>query len=559
MEDLHRSPEHRPTDDIYHEFHQEQCRLDPVRATLSGVAGFDDGLPDYSPEGWERRLELYRVTRSRLDAVPGLGGRDAVTAGILRERLEAEAGYLAGGLAASLNTVVSPPMLIREAIGQADTASEAGARALERRLRAVPGALSGYLRTVAGRPAAGRPPVRAQAEVVALIARMWSDDPMFSDLAADAAARGAAGAPALGRELAAAADAAKLAYADFATGLEREVLPHVREDGAAGPEAYGLAARHALGVDLDLAETYAWLADRLRAVAEETRALAGEIKPGAGVPEVCAGLDADPAWCVETVRLEGWLKDRLGLAFDLVRKGLFDVPQELGTLEAVVSASGGGPVRYLPPASDLSRPGRVIWPVGDEPVTPVWSGVTAVHHEGVPGHHLQMGTAVLDSGLPLWQRHLTVPGHAEGWAVYAEGLMTGLGGLDGPPGLGYLMGLRANLAVALADLGGHAGFPMPAVPGAVAGEPWTREHTLAFLRENSTIAEPMLGFTLLRSEAWPAQALTYACGARVWQDARDLARRRLGPDFDPRTFHTRMLALGPCGLSAVTEAAAAHA
>ncbi|WP_443075601.1 DUF885 family protein [Streptosporangium sp. NBC_01469] len=55
---------------------------------------------------------------------------------------------------------------------------------------------------------------------------------------------------------------------------------------------------------------------------------------------------------------------------------------------------------------------------------------------------------------------------------------------------------------------------------------------------------------------WPGQALTYAYGAKIWHDAREIARRRLGSGFDPRNFHSRMLGLGPCGLSAVTDVAA---
>ncbi|MFF5212016.1 DUF885 domain-containing protein [Streptosporangium sp. NPDC000396] len=549
-----------PLDRLADTYHDAQCRLDPVHATLSGAVGFDDRLPDYSPDGWAERLALRRATLLRLASLPVTTERDAVTASILRERLEAEAAYLDCGIASSVNVVVSPPMLIRECAGQADTASEAGARALEARLRAVPDALFGYLRTLTHEAANGRPAVREQAEVVAMVARAWSGDAMFTGLAETAAAGGAAGSPALQRDLTAAATAAAAAYADFADGLEREVLPRAIADDAAGPEAYGAAARYFLGVDLDMEATYEWLADRLRSVEEEARALARDIKPGADLREVCDHLDADPAWCVGTVELEGWLRERLDLAFDIVRGHVFDAPEELRTIEAVVPEPGeAGPIRYLPPAADLSRPGRVIWPSQGGPITPVWSQVTTIHHEGVPGHHLQMGAAVLDSGLSSWQRHLNVPGHAEGWAVYAEGLMFQLGVLDGPPGLGYLMGLRANLAVALADIGTHARLPMVATAGAEAGERWTRERATAFLRENSTIPEPMLAFTTLRGSAWPGQALTYAYGAKIWHDAGETARRRLGSGFDPRRFHARMLGLGPCGLSAVTDAAAASA
>ena len=52
-----------------------------------------------------------------------------------------------------------------------------------------------------------------------------------------------------------------------------------------------------------------------------------------------------------------------------------------------------------------------------------WREVTTVHHEGVPGHHLQITVAMTESGLHPWQRSMAhVHGYVEGWAHYAERL-----------------------------------------------------------------------------------------------------------------------------------------
>ena len=61
-----------------------------------------------------------------------------------------------------------------------------------------------------------------------------------------------------------------------------------------------------------------------------------------------------------------------------------------------------------------------------------WQETTTVFHEGVPGHHLQIGRSVVNADrLNRWRRMgCWVSGHGEGWALYAERLMAELGWLD---------------------------------------------------------------------------------------------------------------------------------
>ncbi|GAB2503450.1 DUF885 domain-containing protein [Nocardiopsis aegyptia] len=555
-------PSRRSPVDRLGDHHLDQaCRLDPVHATLTGLAGHGTDLPDYSPEGWARRADLRRTSLRDLDALerdhPDQGG-DALARAILRERLEAERDHLDSGLAQAVSITTSPPVLIRECLTLADTATEPGAEALARRLARVPDALSGYLRTLRSRAAEGRPTDRGQGECVAAMARIWAQGGTCAALAADVP--GAAGRTSLGRDLATAAAAADAAYAAFADDLERLVLPHAGE-AVADRERYAVAVRHVLGHDADLAETYDWLAESLRALTARTEDAARELDPDGDPARLRERLDTDPAWSVDGPgALTAWVRERLDAALAAADGTVLDVAPPLREIDLVVEPAGGGPVRYLPPSADLSRPGRVVWPVsGAGGPIPVWNAASTVHHEGVPGHHLQMGTAVLDRGLPAWRRHTSVPGHAEGWAVYAEGLMEEAGALDRPQWrLGHLMGLRANAAVALADMGAHAGLPMPGGVGARAGAPWNEANTVDFLAAHTAFPADVLRFTVLRGLAWPAQALSYACGERVWRRAREDARRRsegASGAFDQRAFHARMLAIGGCGLSVLAGAA----
>ncbi len=54
-------------------------------------------------------------------------------------------------------------------------------------------------------------------------------------------------------------------------------------------------------------------------------------------------------------------------------------------------------------------------------------------------------------------------------------------------------------------------------------------------------------FEVDRYLGWPAQALAFRVGARLWREVRREAER--SPDFDLKDFHMRALRLGPMGLA----------
>jgi uncharacterized protein with GYD domain len=85
-----------------------------------------------------------------------------------------------------------------------------------------------------------------------------------------------------------------------------------------------------------------------------------------------------------------------------------------------------------------------------------WRERSAVYHEGVPGHHLQIAQALYRSDvLNRWRRTGSlVSAHAEGWALYAERLMVELGYLDSPADrLGALDQQSLRAARVVLDIG----------------------------------------------------------------------------------------------------------
>ncbi len=47
----------------------------------------------------------------------------------------------------------------------------------------------------------------------------------------------------------------------------------------------------------------------------------------------------------------------------------------------------------------------------------------------------------------------------------------------------------------------------------------------------------------------PGQAISYKVGERVWLEAREAAKRKLGGEFDLKAWHNHALSLGPMGLA----------
>jgi uncharacterized protein (DUF885 family) len=186
-----------------------------------------------------------------------------------------------------------------------------------------------------------------------------------------------------------------------------------------------------------------------------------------------------------------------------------------------------------------------------------WREKTTVYHEGVPGHHLQVGWAVYArADLNRWRRLACwISGHGEGWALYAERLMADLGFLDDPGDrLGMLDGQRMRAARVVVDLGVHLGLPAPQEWG---GGTWDADKAWRFLTANVNMPEAFLRFELNRYLGWPGQAPSYKIGQRLWEQVRDEladAAAARGEELDLREFHARALGLGGVGLDALRGA-----
>ncbi|HVX53423.1 DUF885 domain-containing protein [Nocardioides sp.] len=550
----------RPVDARTDTFVEEICALDPLTATYAGVPGHDHELPDLSPDGYAAREELTRRAIADVEALTPTDEREAVAREAFLERMGLEAEFTQAGLSRPMVSVITSAIHeIRETFDLMPTATEEDWRNIAARLAAVPDAVDGYRVTLAQEAAAGRVVAARQYVEVAAQIRNWTGQ---SGAVGDFFAGLVAGAPEpMHSELERAAAGASAAYADFGTFLETDLAPRGREKEAVGREHYALASRRYLGAVVDLEETYAWGWAELKRLEDDMAATADRILPGASVREAVAHLDADP-----TTKIAGkeafrdWMQQLADRTIEEMSGVHFDIPEPIRRIECMIAPTNDGGIYYTGPSEDFSRPGRMWWSVPDTVSEfSTWREVTTVYHEGVPGHHLQVGqTAYRKELLNRWQRLLCwVSGHGEGWALYAERLMDDLGYLANPADrLGMLDGQAFRAARVIIDIGMHLELRIPADNpfGFHPGETWTPALGREFMGQHCLMDPAFIDFEVKRYLGWPGQAPSYKVGEKIWLEARDEARARAGDTFDLKAFHTAALNLGSLGLDPLRAA-----
>jgi uncharacterized protein (DUF885 family) len=528
--------------------------LDPGFATALGIPGHDEEMTDFSPAGHEARETLDRTTLARLEALDASGDRDRLAAGVLRNSLEMAAiERAAGEHLRTIRVLAGDVDYARSVFDLMPTDTAAQWTTIAARMEKVPAAFAGMRESWRLGAQRGVVAQRRQVLAVATMLEGWAGTPGTPGFFATLAARGArvAGAPATRLE-AAAAGAAR-ALAETADYLRGEYAPVADPRDGVGEERHAIARRRYMGMEVDADDAYAWGFGEVARLDAEMHACAAQVLPGAGLQEVRRHLDTAPEHAIEgEERLRDWLQALMDEAMSrLIAGGHFEIPEQIRTVTAMIAPPGGAAAMYyMSPSEDLTRPGTTWYPANGRTHFPRWSEPTTAYHEGVPGHHLQIGTAILKrERLSRFQRNEFVSGHGEGWALYAERLMDELGFLDRPEyRLGYLYAQAFRAARVVVDIGLHCERTIPHDWPWHPGERWTPELALEFLSARSSSDDAFNRSEIDRYLGWPAQAISYKLGERVWLSLRDDARRRHGAAFDLRAWHAYALDLGNLGL-----------
>jgi uncharacterized protein (DUF885 family) len=201
----------------------------------------------------------------------------------------------------------------------------------------------------------------------------------------------------------------------------------------------------------------------------------------------------------------------------------------------------GCPNSYVSGTADGSRPGRWRINAGVDPpqLMPPLEGTA--FHETIPGHHLQGALAQERQGAHPLTRYLFFSGFGEGWALYAERLADTMGLYSTEL---YRFGELDEQALRAARLVVDPGL-------AVLG--WSRQQAIDYMLAHLIEDRQTIESEVDRYIADPGQATSYMVGRLEIERLRQEARTRLGPRFDIRQFHDRVLESGNVPLLVLRE------
>jgi uncharacterized protein (DUF885 family) len=526
--------------DLADQVQQRWLAENPFTATMYGLPGYDDLVPDESEAGqqsWRAELGQFLREADAIAAGP-LTAAEAITLDCTRAAATQELEVI--GLAGAEYTVTampySGPATFLAVAARTVLVDPAGAEAYLTRLRRA----GGWLDQLGERLRAGARQGRLPVAPLAGQAITWAEgvlaspgtSPLLSPQPPPDWPRAAAWEE---DRRAAAAEMVHPALARWVATV-RELLPQARPSqrpGLAylpgGAEDYARAVRIYTTLPLSPEELHQTGLDHVAAL--ETRAV--ELGAGlglSGLAEVFAAL-RDSAGQIppeEAMRQAVAAVRRAEARVAEFFPGPLPPPCEVTAMPEVVAVSGAAP-HYTPPRLDGGRPGT-FWFNTERPTAGTgWDIEVVAFHEAVPGHHLQLSRLQLLTDLPALQRQRSLAVFSEGWGLYAEQLAEEAGLYADEHGLlGSVSTSLMRAARLVVDTGLHA-FG------------WSRERALEYLVEHVPMPREFLAAETDRYVVMPGQALAYLTGKLEILRIREEARKRLGPAFSLPAFHGAVL------------------
>ena len=332
---------------------------------------------------------------------------------------------------------------------------------------------------------------------------------------------------------------ARSASAGFADWLETVYLPQgqaLRRGRSDRYTAESEVPRAASRLD----ETYDWGWSEVHRLLGEMKDTAAEIDPDLNIDEVIDLLDNDPGRSApDHDAFADFVREIQAHAVERLDGSAFDVPPPMCDVTVNLAPRGALGAWYVAPSEDLERPGSIWYALGERTRIPYWQEVATAYHEGFPGHHLQVGLAVLQrEKLSRFHRlFVWYPGSGEGWALYAERLMEELGFFENPE---YRLGLHASQLFrstrVVVDIGAHLEKRIPDDAPLHPGEVWNYELAVDYMEKIGRQPRDVAESEVLRYLGWPGQAISYKVGEREILNIRKQAMTEAGASFDRQGF-----------------------
>jgi len=241
-----------------------------------------------------------------------------------------------------------------------------------------------------------------------------------------------------------------------------------------------------------------------------------ELKPFKKPEEVIANFE----------RIYSVIKPNVDKLFSLQPKTKFEIRRTEAFREKTASAE------YMQGTADGSRPGIFYVPITNVKEYNLYGDEDLFLHEAIPGHHFQISLQQENASLPDFRKFNWFGAYGEGWALYTESLGKELGLYQDPYQYFGMLGNEMHRAVRLVvDTGMHS-------------KGWTREQAIKYSLENEAESEASITVEIERYMAIPGQALSYKIGQLKILELRKRAHEKMGPKFDIKKFHQKVLESG---------------
>ncbi len=541
------------------EFFVLQNTLDPLPATLLGITGYDDLLPDPSRAGSARGVAQLRDLEDRVAQLvtDTMSEDERVNAAVLARlawgmRIDLEEGIWESD--ASAESYANPHSMVFMCVPAASVVDDTSVRAYLTRLSG----LAAYFDALTERFTQAANDGKLSTRVGVQRSLDQLNGHLALSLEVDTLAN-----PTVGPDV----DAESF-YSSTRKIVEDSVRPAVARLGAfftslldgrvrddehvgilfvpGGAESYAKAVRRQTTTDLSPEAIHQIGLDRLDHLNAEWAELGEKVLGERDVPTILTRLREDRSLRFSNAgEIVAVVTEALERA-EAARDEWFPpyriancIIEEIHPIEAKSAALA----HYVGPAEDGSRPGAhfVLTINPEEKFRYEYEALA--FHESTPGHHLQIATAQTLTELPAYRRYLDAQlcGFIEGWGLYSERLADEMGLYTSDlMRLGMLSFDALRACRLVVDTGMHY-------------YGWSRQRAVDFMWSHTATTASNVANEIDRYIGWPGQALAYMIGRLEIGRLRDVAKDRLGDAFNVRDFHGVVLGNGAVPLDVLAS------
>jgi uncharacterized protein (DUF885 family) len=535
-------------------------RRNPIQATVRGVAGYNDLLPDLSLATLEREHARERTALARLNALDAkaLRGQDRISYELLLDRMElaVEAQQFRDADALVLTTLGGLHNVLPRAAQVTPFRKAADYRDYIQRIRATSqladdtiarlrlGMASGWMST---KPVLDRIVGAIDAHLVEHVEQSALMSP-FATMAE--------GIPAAERA-ALAAEAQRAIADDYQPALRRFKAFILTDYRPKAPDIAGLASfpggaryyefliRARIVRGRSAAQIHELGLSEVKALRGEIGAIAREVGFNGTTDAFIEHMRSDRKFFFESSEAVLAAYRAMAPRVDPQLPKLFHhVPRMPYAVRSMTPAESASSAAANYQVGSLALGTSAYFTINslgyaDEAK---WRTETLFLHEAVPGHHMQLARAAEIEGLHPWRSQASFNiAYAEGWALYAESLGYDLGFYRDPyQHYGNLQARLFRAARLVVDTGIHAFH-------------WPRDQAIDFMSHQGGVDQGFAESEVDRYFSTPAQALGYLLGYHKMKELRARAESALGARFNVKDFHAAVIDNGSMPLAVLEK------